>query len=202
MAPGDAHATGRQAVVARGRQQPCPIGQFDLRAFGNAQQPGVRRHASRHAACRVGGGLQRLGAAHDGVGGVNRHIGRTMLHASTGRRGSSADRHRGLVVQQAGQAGQAFGAHRLGRVLLKARQIQQVAQYAQHLPRRAGVAQRHDHAVETLRAAFGIDESAGGFGKRRHRQQHVGAIQQTGLNGRHHHHYFGVAASAATACAA
>ena len=55
-------------------------------------------------------------------------------------------------------------------------EAEQVAEHAQHLPRRPRLAERLDDAVEALHAAFGVDEGAGGLGERRDRQQHVGDV--------------------------
>ena len=65
----------------------------------------------------------------------------------------------------------------------EARQAEQVAEHAQHLPRRPRVAARLDDAVEALHAAFGVDEGARRLGERRDRQQHVGDVVRRGLNG-------------------
>ena len=72
--------------------------------------------------------------------------------------------------------------------MVEARQAEQVAQHAQHLPGRARLAQRLDDAVEALHPAFGVDEGAGGFGERGDRQQHVGDVGRRVLEGRQRHH--------------
>lgn len=55
-------------------------------------------------------------------------------------------------------------------------QVEQVAEHAQHLPRRAGLAERPANALEALQAAFAIDERSRSLGEGRRRQQDVGII--------------------------
>ena len=72
-------------------------------------------------------------------------------------------------------------AHVFRRLEVEARQAEQVAEHAQHLPGRPRLAERLDDAVEALHPAFGIDEGARGFGERRDRQHHVGDVRGRGL---------------------
>ena len=71
-----------------------------------------------------------------------------------------------------------FVAHLLAAVVVEAREPEQVAEHAQHLPRRARFAERLHHRVEALQVAVGVDEAAGGLGERRDRQQHVGVVRR------------------------
>jgi len=50
-----------------------------------------------------------------------------------------------------------------GAVMLEAGQAQQIAQHAQHFPRRTGFTERLHHAGKSLHSAFGADKSARGF---------------------------------------
>jgi hypothetical protein len=97
----------------------------------------------------------------------------------------------GRRIGQAGRrvgGGERFVANGLRAVVVEARQIQQVAEHAQHLPRRPRLADRLDDAEKTLHRAFGIDEGARRLGERRNRKQHVGVVDRGVTERRHRHH--------------
>ena len=64
------------------------------------------------------------------------------------------------------------------RAVLAARQLELVAEHAQHAPTGPRVADEVGRGVEALPAAFGVDERAGRLGERADRQQHVGDVEQ------------------------
>ena len=144
---------------------------------------------TRHRRGRIGGVLQRVGAAHERVGRVDGHVG----NALQARCGNAERCHCSAgVAQPIGEARditQRFGAHIFRSLEIEALQVQHVAQHAQHFPGRPRFAQRLHDAMETLNAPFGVDEGARGLGERRDGQQHVGAIQRSGLErGQRDHH--------------
>jgi hypothetical protein len=122
---------------------------------------------------RIGRELQRRRAAHDAVElvdrAVDRRAGVAQPRGLAGAVGQLVAMHQRLLGPGRGHR----ASTSLRGLELEALQAQHVAQHAQHLPGRARFAQRLDHGVEALHAAFGVDEGARRLGPRRDRQQHV-----------------------------
>jgi hypothetical protein len=75
---------------------------------------------------------------------------------------------------------------------MEAGQLEERAQHAQHLPAGPRVALRLHDRVERLRAAFHVDEGAGGLGEGRDRQHHMRRFRRRIAVGREHHAEFGI----------
>ena len=147
--------------------------------------PGCRPSCC-HSACGrlrqrracVGRELQRRGAAHQRVGGVDRHVGHA-LQAGCGRRPGD------------GGAARRCPAARQSRPRRPAPRRAPLRRFPASKPARpsrlpstrstfqAGRASPSGLTTpwKLCSAAFGIDEGAGGFGERRDRQQHVGDVE-------------------------
>jgi hypothetical protein len=197
MTSGNPHATGGHAVVGHRHQgrASLPLGNSDARTGGEAQlgQGGVAHASRRHPG--VGGLLQGRRPANHGIGEIDGYVGNALQAA-----GGHAVEADGDAVETVVEAGDKFDAfaqclvtHGLAGFVGEAAQIQNVAQNAQHLPGRTGVALGLDHTVEALHAAFGIDEGAGGFGEGSNGQHHVGVFQGRGvLESGHEDHQAGL----------
>ena len=156
-------------VEQRARRRPgaprtlSPAATRRLRASGAFGQRARRLRVARR--------LQRRRAAHDRVAEVDRHVGDALERRR--RRPApacGATRRPRSDSRAATSAGSASSRTCFRRFVIEARHAEQVAEHAQHLPAGTRVAERPHRAVEALRAAFAVDEGAGGFGERRDRQ--------------------------------
>ena len=196
------HAAGRHALVHAKRQPrvAAPAQQHPLRAVQAEALGGGAVHARARRRV-VGGLLQRLGVADGLVAAVHRHV--RKANQCAGRAARRARRRRNFPVVPFALFARSCGirfdgrlgllAHLRQRHLVKAGQAEEVAQHAQNLPRRPRLPERRGRRVGGLRAPLAIDKSAGAFGERGHRQQHIGADRRVAVKGADARHEIGAA---------
>src|SRR5690606_38566389 len=117
----------------------------------------------RHASTRSLRGrclLQGLGSTHDGVRTVNRNVTDPLQPLYSDRfcqGGGEFDFVRKTSFDTAGDNGIAYGFRAF---FVEALQLEEIAQYAQHLPGGTRIAQWSGDSLEALCTAFGIHEGA------------------------------------------
>ncbi len=122
--------------------------------------------------------LQRRRAAHQRIGEVDRHFGDALDAA--GCSGPAATRRSDAGCERRARCRRCprqRRAHLLGAVELEPGSPSRLPSTRSTFQAGRASPSGCTRGVEALRAAFGVDEGAGGFGERRDRQHHVGAYR-------------------------